>query len=76
VKQDYLDYTPLVVDGGLIVFHDIVPGDKQLVGSVPRFWPELKSMAEVEEIVADWGQGGFGLGLVRKSSDLKYQDNF
>ena len=66
VKQDYLTYAPLVLDGGLIVLHDIVPGDDENVGGVPRLWRELKRGTEVEELVADWDQGGYGLGLLRR----------
>jgi len=37
VKADYKDYSPLVKPGGLIAFHDI-----GLVGSVRRFWRQLR----------------------------------
>ncbi len=42
VSQDFELYSPLVADGGLIGFHDIVPGPEANVGGVPRFWGELK----------------------------------
>ena len=64
VQLDVRDYAPLVRDGGLIVFHDIAPGDENDVGGVPRFWQELKGRIDVDEIVEDWSQGGFGIGVV------------
>ena len=66
VRSDYGRYAPLVRAGGLIAFHDIVPGDAKLVGDVPRFWRELKSAdPTAEELVEDWAQGGYGIGIIR-----------
>jgi predicted O-methyltransferase YrrM len=69
VKQDFEVYGPLVREGGLIAFHDIVPGSERFVGGVPRFWAELKSTTswQTEEYVADWQQGRAGIGVVQKS---------
>lgn len=76
VRADYLAYKSMVREGGLIAFHDIVPSqredyrviDERWSGGVPRYWEELKTTEdEVWEIVADSGQGGFGLGVLRKS---------
>jgi len=67
VKRDYEMYSRLVKPGGIIAFHDIVPGPEELVGGVPRFWRELKSTlpsSRVVEIVHDWRQGGYGIGVV------------
>jgi predicted O-methyltransferase YrrM len=64
IRLDVRDYAPLVREGGLIVLHDIAPGDEEDVGGVPRFWQELKGRIAVHEIVEDWKQGGFGLGVV------------
>ncbi len=37
-----------------------------MVGGVPRFWQELKErMPVTKELVDNWGQGGWGLGLCR-----------
>ncbi len=69
VKQDYETFGPLVREGGLIAFHDIVPGSSELVGGVPRFWEEVKDKLPVQEIVEDWSQGGFGIGLVTHAAD-------
>jgi cephalosporin hydroxylase len=69
VGRDFDDYAPLVRAGGLIAFHDIVPGGPGKhgdPGGVPRFWQEVKaSYAEVTELVADWEWGSCGIGLVR-----------
>ena len=69
VKKDYEMYSPLVKSGGIIAFHDIVPGPTECVGGVPRFWSELKRSLPKEkyvEIVNDWSQGGYGIGVVFK----------
>ena len=64
VKADFKMYSPLVHPHGLIAFHDIVPGTAKRVGGVPRFWQETKRRYRVSEIVADWQQGGFGIGVI------------
>jgi len=64
VRRDFELYSGLVRPGGWIAFHDIVPGDEEMVGGVPRFWQELKErMPVTKELVEDWEQGGWGLGL-------------
>lgn len=65
-RQDFEMYGPLVRAGGWIAFHDIVPGPSKLVGGVPDLWQELRGQHEHRELVADWQQGGCGLGLIRK----------
>jgi predicted O-methyltransferase YrrM len=65
VCADFEMYSPLVRRGGLIALHDIVEGSPELVGGVPRFWCEIRERFEVEEIVADHNQGGYGIGLLR-----------
>ena len=67
VHRDFETYAPLVRPGGLIAFHDIVDGRPDAVGGVPRFWKELRDRISVEEIVADWSQGGYGIGVIRKA---------
>lgn len=49
---------------GIIAFHDIVPGLKECVGGVPMFWKEIKDRYNYKEIVEDWNQGGYGIGLL------------
>ncbi|HMF57368.1 MAG TPA: class I SAM-dependent methyltransferase [Pyrinomonadaceae bacterium] len=73
IKTDFELYSPLVKRGGIIVFHDIVPDNRirygsettSDVGGVPQFWKELKAAhAHVEEIVEDYEQDGFGIGIL------------
>lgn len=76
VRMDYETYAPLVREGGLIAFHDIVPGDRAGVGGVPRFWAEVKNGREVSEYVRDWNQGGLGIGvLVQNGSSTADPDS-
>lgn len=65
-QQDHELYGPLVRPGGLIGFHDIVPGDPGLVGNVPQYWATLKATTtyRYEEHVASWQQGGWGIGVL------------
>ena len=69
VRRDFLMYGPLVRPGGLIAIHDIVPGDEDKVGGVPAFWNVVKGIYETRELVHDWEQGGFGLGVVEVPPD-------
>lgn len=66
VKMDFEMYSKLVKEnGGIIGLHDIVPGSKGLVGGVPKFWEEVKNKYKKSiEIVKDWKQGGYGIGLI------------
>ena len=64
VKRDFEIYSPLVKNGGIVVFHDIVPGPLEKVGGVPRFWHEIRDKHECLEIVMNWNQGGYGIGLI------------
>jgi predicted O-methyltransferase YrrM len=73
VKSDYQMYSPLVRQGGIIAFHDIVPDARTRhgivtasdVGEVPTFWRALKGEGLiVDEFVEDWNQDGFGIGVV------------
>ena len=43
VRADFELYEPLVRDGGLVAFHDIVPGSRDLVGGVPGFGARSRS---------------------------------
>jgi cephalosporin hydroxylase len=69
VSADYEMYRPLVSPDGLIAFHDIVHGEPDAVGEVPRFWQQLKSREqgrhEIVEFVENWKQGGLGIGVIR-----------
>ncbi len=69
VRQDYLFYAPLVAEGGLIAFHDIVPHPTLPEVRVHDLWPQLRQGAsEAQDIVDEtlvkrlgrWG----GLGIL------------
>lgn len=64
VKRDFEIYSTLVKDGGIIALHDIVSGPLENVGGVHKFWQEIKTQYKSEEIVEDWRQGGYGIGLL------------
>ncbi|KUK16874.1 class I SAM-dependent methyltransferase [Thermococcus sibiricus] len=64
VKADFEMYSPLVRKGGIIAFHDIVPGPEENVGGVPRFWEEIRKKYKYREIVKSWNQGGYGIGIL------------
>jgi len=50
VRKDFEMYSALVREGGMIAFHDIVPGLPQSVGGVPKFWKEIKNNYAHKEI--------------------------
>ena len=64
VKKDFKIYSPLLRKGGIIAFHDIVPGPPENVGGVPVFWNEIKHEFAYMEIVKDWKQNGYGIGVI------------
>lgn len=64
VKKDFEMYKTLIKPGGLICFHDIVPGSSDRVGGVPSFWKEIRDKYNTSEIVEDWNQGGYGIGII------------
>jgi cephalosporin hydroxylase len=64
VRSDFELYSPMVRRGGIIAFHDIVPGLPSHVGGVPKFWREIRSKYAFREVVKNWGQGGSGIGIL------------
>ncbi|MBI5882375.1 MAG: glycosyltransferase [Elusimicrobia bacterium] len=64
VRSDFERYSPLVREGGIIAFHDIVPDPSTGDQESPRLWREIKAAHPVEEIVEDWDQKGFGIGVI------------
>ena len=64
VRRDFEMYAPMVRNGGLIAFHDIVDGLPRLVGGVPRFWREIKTQFRYIELIKDPHQGGYGIGVL------------
>jgi cephalosporin hydroxylase len=67
VKEDFVLYSPLVRDGGLIAFHDIVKfPPKAIHEEVSRFWSEIRDIYAGSEIINSPNQGGYGIGVVKK----------
>lgn len=64
VKSDFEKYKSLVKQQGIVIFHDIVPGDEDKTGGVPVFWTELQDKYKTYEIVSSWKQGGYGIGIL------------
>ena len=64
VKNDFKMYKTLVKSGAIICFHDIVPGETKKVGGVPEFWKEIREKYDTQEIVEDWNQAGYGIGII------------
>lgn len=63
VKKDFEMYSPLVKDG-VIVLHDIVVHPPEIGCKVNKFWNEIKNKYENMEIVNDWNQGFWGIGMI------------
>jgi predicted O-methyltransferase YrrM len=69
---DFRAYGPHVRDGGLIVFHDIVPDERlrngqqslAYAGEVPILWRLLRNQYNHKEFVADPTQEGRGIGVL------------
>ena len=68
VSRDFELYAPLVAPGGLVAFHDIVPGGPGKhgdPGGVPQFWQQVKAThGDARELVEDWEWGSCGIGVV------------
>jgi len=69
VKKDFQMYSDLAGKGGIIAFHDIVPGPPESVGGVPRFWSEIKHSFNYVELVKNWKQGRCGIGVIYCDKD-------
>ena len=76
-KQDFMRFAPFVSDGGLIGLHDIQldfttrykVDTNCWTGGVPEFWQEIKSVGfDIEELISDPYQDGYGIGTVRWSA--------
>jgi len=63
VRADFMMYSPLVRDGGLIAFHDVAEsgGSRE----VHRLWEELKPNYKHEEFIHKTGSGAMGIGVLR-----------
>lgn len=64
VKKDFEMYKGLLNKGGLIAFHDIVPGPEEAVGGVPLFWKDIKIKYKSREIIESPDQGEAGIGII------------
>ncbi len=73
VQQDFRDYGPMVREGGLIAFHDIVPDFKtrygidtpNWTGGVHKVWAEICRQYPGVSIIDRPDQDGFGIGVLR-----------
>jgi cephalosporin hydroxylase len=64
VKADFEMYSGLVGNGGIVAFHDVVPGPPENVGGVPQFWNEIKRNFKHVEFVKNRKQSGYGIGVI------------
>jgi len=69
VRQDVAMYSPLVREGGIVAFHDILPQEWSPVTQVHRVWNELKRDNEVEEFIDRDAPRQIGIGLIRVPRD-------
>ena len=82
VKKDFFKYRHLVREGGIIVFHDVVPdyftrhGVKtgRWVGGVPTFWNEVKSIYPHWAFIENADQDGLGIGVIQYSSQVSFSE--
>ena len=73
----------MVRDGGLIVFHDIIPdyltryGTKtgRWAGGVPQLWNKIKHLFTHFEFVEDFEQDGLGIGVIRYSESVSIPED-
>lgn len=63
VREDFMMYSPLVREGGLIAFHDIAEsgGSRE----VHRLWSELKPNYDHHEFIHVTGDRAMGIGVLR-----------
>jgi predicted O-methyltransferase YrrM len=63
VREDFMMYSPLVREGGLIAFHDIAEsgGSRE----VHRLWSELKPNYDYHEFIHVTGDRAMGIGVLR-----------
>ena len=65
VKADFLNYGPLIREGGIIGFHDILPRPDLPEIQVDRFWKEVKNKYNTKEIISPDKSGRkIGIGLI------------
>ena len=64
VKKDWEMYSPLVREGGFVVFHDICHHETIQNCEVERFWKEIAPKHSVAEFVDQQNTSWGGLGIV------------
>jgi len=66
VSKDWSMYSPLVKDGGLVVFHDICHHPRVPSCQVDKLWNKLKTAHKCIEFIdpKDTSWGGIGIVLV------------
>lgn len=64
VKKDFEMYSPLVREGGLIAFHDVVEHTFDPTCRVSDFWNEIKLDYKTRTFVGNWKQGECGIGVI------------
>ena len=65
IKKDFMLYSQLVKENGIIAFHDIVIHPPKLKCHVNKVWSEIKEKFESIEFVEDWNQGWGGIGVIK-----------
>jgi cephalosporin hydroxylase len=64
VKKDFEMYSPLVRNGGIIAFHDIVEHPPETGCEVSRFWNEIKQCYKHLDIIKNRNQNWAGIGVI------------
>jgi len=74
VYQDFRDYAPLLREGGILAFHDIVSDKVEsaseksatiYAGGVPEFYSKyIENAFSGESFIANQSQSGYGIGFV------------
>ena len=73
VRQDFLNYGPLVRPGGIIALHDILDTPGDLTIEVSKLWSEIREAGYVtQELCSSYKQATCGIGLiyVQKEDDI------
>ena len=64
VKADFELYSPLVKEGGIIAFHDIMTHPTKTNCEVDKLWKELRENYRHAEIISRPGQDWAGIGII------------
>lgn len=64
VKSDFLTYSKLVKNGGLIAFHDIIPNIQMPACQVHIFWNEIKGHYKNYEFIENFASPTPGIGVI------------